>query len=178
MALETDPELAPWAWYAKTHHQYETSIPLLMVVHRDPYNINAGCINYVLNHVFGVAPNSTSQERSRNLLQLLLKKLNKMTQPRKIETSLQTVSDNGSSSPNDYSSLARTPEDGQPWNHWQPEMTYRHGYTHSLPPLSHDMWWPIPIQHGVACGSPVPQHHVYTGPQPEYYGYGPGSGSL
>ena len=145
-----------------------------MYVHREPYSSSAECINHVLDLVFGGAPNLSSRERSRNLLQILLEQLNKMIQPRKITTSQPTVSDNGSSSPNDHSSMVRTPEDGQPWSNWQPEMMYRHGYTHGVAPVSDDVWWPIPVQHGMACGSPVPQHQEYTGPQHEYYGYGTG----
>ena len=144
-----------------------------MLVCRDPYNSSAECMNHVLDLVFGVAPSLSGQERSRNILQRLLEELNNMHQLHKVETSQQTVSDNGSNSPNDQSSMVRTPEDSQPWNHWQPEMMYRHGYTHSLP-LNDEVWWPIPVQHGMACNSPVPQHQVYTGPHPEYYDYGTG----
>ena len=145
-----------------------------MLVCREPYSSCADGINHVLDLVFGVAPILSSRERSRNVLQSILEELNKMSQPRKIKTSQLALSDNGSSSPNDQSSLVRTPEDGQPWNHWQPEMMYRHGYAHSLPPLNDDVWWPIPVQHGMACNSPTPQQQVYTGPHPEYYGFSTG----
>lgn len=178
VALDTDPDLAPWAWYARAFQQYHGSIYLLMEVYREPSTRHADRINQVLDHVFEATPHLSSTERSRNLLQLLAEELDKMTQLRKVKHSQFTVSDNGSSSPNDHTGMAKTPEDGQHWNHWQPEVMYPQAYRHNLPPMSDEGWWPIPVQHGMLCDSTVPEHHGYTGPQHHDYGYGMGSGPM
>ena len=172
MELDTDPELEPWAWYARAHHQYERSIFLLMEVHRDPLSPYANRINRVLDHVFGVYPNVSSRERSRYLLQLLAEEFNKMMQLRKVKVPQLALSDNGSNSPSDHTGMATTPEDGQTWHHWQPEPTYGHGYRRDLPPVSDSMWWPLPVQPGVLCDSTVPHHVEYANPTHDEYCYG------
>ncbi|CAD6586126.1 MAG: hypothetical protein ASARMPRED_002448 [Alectoria sarmentosa] len=178
VALDTDPELAPWAWYARANHQYERSIFLLMDVHRDPYSPHAIRINRILDHVFGTYPNMGSRDRSRKLLQILAEEFNKMTQMRKVKTSQSMTSENGSSSPNDLSGMVSTPEDGQQWSHWQPEVNYSQGYNHDLPPVNGSAWWPmpIPIQPGMLCDPSGSQHDEYTDPQHDEYGYGMGPG--
>lgn len=150
-----------------------------MEIHRDPYSPHADRINRILDHVFGITPSLNNRDRSRNLLQLLAEELDKMTQHRTVKIEPQpTASDTGSSSPNERSGMLKTPEDGQPWNHWQPEVMYRHGYGHDLPPVSDDGWWTIPAQQGLLCESTVPQHDEYSGPQHDDYGYGMGSGPV
>ena len=142
-----------------------------MEVHRDPYGPYADRINHVLDHVFGMIPNLSSDERSKTYLQLLAEEFNKMTQRRKIRNSQLSVSDNGSSSPNDHLSMVKTPEDGQHYNQWHPEVMYRHNYTHDLPPIANDDgWWPIPVQQGMLCNSIVPLH--------DDYGYGMDAGHV
>lgn len=172
--LDTDPELAPWAWYARANHQYERSIFLLMVVYRDPVGPHADRINRVLDHVFGVTPHVGSRERSRNLLQLLVEEINKVTPMRKVKTSQLAMSDNGSSSPNDLSGMVTTPEDTQHWSQWRPGVSYGHVYNNDLPPMSGDGWWQIPVQQGMLCDPSVPEE--YARAQHDDYGYGMGSG--
>ena len=173
--LDTDPELSPWAWYARAHHHYERSIFLLMEVQREPFGPHAERINRVLDHVFGATPMLGSRERSRSILKLLADEFDKMVQLRKIKNSQLTVSDNGSSSPNDHVGVVRTPDEGQQWNHWQPEVMYGQGYKQDLTAVSDDVWWPIPAQPGVFCGPTGPQHDAYVGPQhSDYYGLGSG----
>lgn len=174
VALDTDPALAPWVWDARASHQYHESIYLLMEIYRNPSTLHADRINLVLDHIFGATPNLSSKERSRNILQLLAEELNKMAQLRKVNNSQLTASDTGSSSGDDRSGMVKL-EDNQQWTQWQPEMIYGHGYRHDLPPVSDDVWWPIPVQPGMLCDSPVPQHDGYVGP---HYGYGMGSGPV
>ena len=147
-----------------------------MEVHRDPSSPYANRINRVLDHVFGAAPNLGSRERSRHLLQLLFEEVNKMMQLRKVKIPQLAVSENGSCSPNDHSSMAITPEDGQPWSQWQPEPLYgAHGYRRDLPPVTTDStWWPIPMQPGVLCEPTISHHDDYAHPTHEDYGYGMG----
>ncbi len=175
VALDTDPDLTPWAWYARVHHQYENSIFLLMEVYRDPFSPPGERINRVLDHIFGANPSLSPRDRSRKLLQLLAEELNKMTPSCRVRNPQLTVSENGSSSPSDRSGMVRTPEDSGPWSHWQqPEVMYRHGYPHDLPPVSSDDgWWTMPPpQHGIPCGSTAPPHDGYMSPQQhDYYGY-------
>ena len=174
--LETDPDLAPWAWYARAHHQYEGSIFLLMETYRNPRNPHADRINRVLDHVFGVTPTMSSTERSRNLLQLLVDEIDKLMQFRKVKIPQLAASENGSSSPNDHSGMVSTPEDGQ-WTQWQqPEPMYGHGYRRDLPPVSDSSWWPIPPQQGLLCGSTIPQHDEYMSLHHDDYHYGMGLG--
>ena len=148
-----------------------------MEVYRNPYGPHADRIDSVLDHVFGSSPHLSSRERSRSLLQLLVEGFDKMTQMRKAKNLQLTVSDNGSSSPNDPSNFANTPEDGQPWTPWQPETSYGQAYPHSLPPVTTDGWWPNPIQPGMLCGPAIPEHDEYGIPQHDEYGYPMGSGA-
>ena len=137
-----------------------------MNVHRDPYGHYADRINRVLDHVFEVFPNLSSYERNKIHLEVLAEEFDKMTQRRRARLPQLSISDNGSSSPNDPSGMVKTPEDRQAWNQWQPDAMYRHGYAQDLPPVSGDVWWPIPVQQGVIYNPTVPQH--------DDYGYGIG----
>ena len=147
-----------------------------MEIYRNPLNPYADRINLVLDHVFGNGPNMGSRERSRNLLQLLVDEFDKLMQLRKVKVPQLAVSENGSSSPNDHAGMVSTPEDGQQWNQWQPEVMYGHRYGRDLPPVSDSMWWPMPVPHGMLCGSTVPQHDEYVNAQHEDYGYSMGLG--
>jgi hypothetical protein len=51
--LETDPELAPWAWYAGTYQQYHSLIFLLVELYRTPGLPEADRILAMANYVFG-----------------------------------------------------------------------------------------------------------------------------
>lgn len=149
-----------------------------MEVHRDPYGPHAGRINQIIDHIFGITPSLSSKERNRSLLQLLADEFNKLMQLRKAKNSQLAMSDNGSSSPNDHSSMVKTPDDAPQWSHWQPEAMYGHGYRHDLRPVSDDVWWSVPTQHGMLCNPTVPQHDEYADPRHNDYGYVIGSGPI
>ena len=153
-----------------------------MEIHLHPRSPYAERINAVLSHVFGSFTGMGSGERSRYLLQLLGEEINKMTQMRRFKLPQLIVSDNGSSSPNDHTGMATTPEDGPQWGQWQPEPAYGHGYRRGdLPPVSDGVWWPNPAQTGIPCDSTMPpQHDEYATSSSHHddYGYGLGLGPV
>jgi hypothetical protein len=51
--LDTDPDLAPWVWYASEYHQYHSIINPLMQVCLDAIIPNTDRFMAVVDHVFG-----------------------------------------------------------------------------------------------------------------------------
>jgi len=51
--LDTDPDLAPWAWYSSAYHQYHSVINPLVQVCLDARIPNTDRFMAVLDHVFG-----------------------------------------------------------------------------------------------------------------------------
>ena len=144
-----------------------------MELHRDPLTPYADRISRVLDHIFGpTPPNTDARDRSRGLLQLLVDEFDKLIQLRKVRIpQIATSSDAGSTSSNDHSGMVSTPEDGQTWgSQWssQHEPIYAPSYRRDLPPVSDGgVWWPIPAQQGMLCGST----DAYVGPPHDEYGY-------
>ena len=141
-----------------------------MELHRDPLTPYAERIGRVLDHIFGAAPPHTdSRERSRSLLQLLVDEFDKLIQLRKVRIPQLAISDNGSTSSTDHSGMVSTPEDGQQWSQWpQPEPIYAPTFNRrDLPPVSDGVWWPIPAQQGILCGST----DAYVGTPHDDYSY-------
>ena len=143
-----------------------------MEIYRNPLTPYADRINRVLDHVFGTTPSIDSRERSRNLLQLIVDEFDRLIQVRKVKIPQLAISDNGSTSSNDHSGMVSTPEDNQLWDQWQPEAIYGPSSRRDLPPLTDGMWWPIPAQQGILCGST----DAYVSPPHDDYGYGLGLG--
>lgn len=51
--LETDPDLAPWSWYAGAYHQYHSTLALIIEIHQTPHIPEADRIGAVISHCFG-----------------------------------------------------------------------------------------------------------------------------
>lgn len=140
-ALETAPDLAPWAWYAGAYQQYHQAITLLTEVYRNPYVAYADRINAILDFVFGRAPGLTTIERNRDILRLLAEQFSLYTQLRGVKTvdvppeQRQRLSPNKTTSTTatanaNTSNMARVApspqpvEDYQALYDWQPAMNF------------------------------------------------------
>lgn len=147
-ALETDPDLHPWAWYAGAYQQYHTSVFLLMEILRYPTMPYAERINATLGHVFSRAPNVSTAERNQDILRLLAEGLERMRQARKV--SMQQYSPSVHS--NDVTATAFDPGEAQWMGSWQPEMGFRQEYLRTptlTPETVEDQWWNYPSGHGM-----------------------------
>lgn len=70
-ALEPDPELASWAWYAGAYQQYHTIIFLLIELHLTPGVQEADRIGVMANYVFGASSRLSVRQRSGEILHLI-----------------------------------------------------------------------------------------------------------
>ena len=69
MALETDPDLAPWAWYSGAYHQYHSMLFPLSQVCVNPCLPDAERIMAVADYVFGPASSfSNPQKRAVSIM--------------------------------------------------------------------------------------------------------------
>lgn len=67
--LDTDPDLAPWAWYAGAYHQYHSVLIPLVQICQNPELPNAERFLAAMDHVFGpMGPLSSVQGRAATLV--------------------------------------------------------------------------------------------------------------
>jgi hypothetical protein len=66
--LDTDPDVAHWAWYSGAYHQYHSMIWLLIEVYRKPDLPQAASIMSVADHCFGQSSAQTRQIRCAQIL--------------------------------------------------------------------------------------------------------------
>lgn len=70
--LDTDPDLAPWSWYASAYHQYHSVILPLVQICQTPDIPNAERFLSALDHVFGpLGPPSSTQRRASTLVRAI-----------------------------------------------------------------------------------------------------------
>ncbi|KAI9722031.1 MAG: hypothetical protein M1812_001991 [Candelaria pacifica] len=74
-ALETDPDLAPWAWYAGAYQQYHSLIFLLIELYQTPDLEEADRICAIADYVFGSSSGVSAGQRSGEILRVLKEKL-------------------------------------------------------------------------------------------------------
>ncbi|KAL8366986.1 hypothetical protein RB595_007881 [Gaeumannomyces hyphopodioides] len=75
VALETDPELAHWSWYAGAYHQYHSILFPLVQICVDPDHALADRVMAVADHVFGPSSPSGSQQRAVTILRAVKQNL-------------------------------------------------------------------------------------------------------
>jgi hypothetical protein len=73
--LETEPDLAPWAWYAGAYQQYHSLIWLLIELYQDPDLEEGPRILATADYVFGASWGLIYFDRSREILEALKKNL-------------------------------------------------------------------------------------------------------
>lgn len=67
--LDTDPDLAPWAWYAGAYHQYHSVLVPLVQICQNPALPGAERFLAAMDHVFGPAdPLSSVRGRAATLV--------------------------------------------------------------------------------------------------------------
>ncbi|KIW99932.1 uncharacterized protein Z518_10860 [Rhinocladiella mackenziei CBS 650.93] len=69
--LETDPDLANWAWYAPAYQQYHSILFLLVSIYQTPELPEGDRIMTMIDHVFGPSTVSSGQIRSMTVLKAL-----------------------------------------------------------------------------------------------------------
>ena len=70
--LDTDPDLAPWAWYAGAYHQYHSVLVPLVQICQNPELPNAERFLAAMDHVFGPRdPLSSVQGRATALVRAI-----------------------------------------------------------------------------------------------------------
>ncbi|SPO03251.1 uncharacterized protein DNG_05933 [Cephalotrichum gorgonifer] len=70
--LDTDPDLAPWSWYASAYHQYHSVMIPLIQICQNPDIHNAERFLAAMDHVFGpLSPLSSIQRRATTLLRAI-----------------------------------------------------------------------------------------------------------
>ncbi|KAI9673973.1 MAG: hypothetical protein M1817_002179 [Caeruleum heppii] len=72
--LDTDPSLAPWAWYLGAHQQYHTAFLLLIEVFFNPARPEADRIWACCDYVFETEPDMTRNEKAQVILKDLRNK--------------------------------------------------------------------------------------------------------
>lgn len=90
--METDPELAAWAWYTGSYQQYHSVIPLLVSYYKDPEMPQADRIWDVADHVFGTDPAYPRKEKALAILLAIRDKLEMFVRLKKVRMPLQTKS--------------------------------------------------------------------------------------
>ncbi|KAF2813611.1 uncharacterized protein BDZ99DRAFT_557535 [Mytilinidion resinicola] len=73
--LETDPDLAPWAWYAGAYQQYHSLFSLLMDLYQDPNMADRERILAMADHVFGSSEAMSSHDRCGMVIRTIRDKL-------------------------------------------------------------------------------------------------------
>lgn len=69
--IDTDPDVAQWAWYSGAYHQYHSSLTLLIDLYQNPDLPESGRIMAVLDHVFGQSSAPTPQLRCAQILRAI-----------------------------------------------------------------------------------------------------------
>ena len=69
--LDTDPDVARWAWYSGAYHQFHSILTLLIDLYQNPDLPEAGRINAVMDHVFGQSSAPTPQLRCATILRAI-----------------------------------------------------------------------------------------------------------
>ena len=126
---------------------------MLMEVYQDPSIPRADKINDILDYVFGRFPGQGTRERNRDVLRLLMKKLNdiaSLDQAQRIDAISQsniglTISDQANIIPD-------VPDTSAPWQ-WSPMMDVAGGPgSYASAPSVHD-WTPAPSTYAMSESS-------------------------
>ncbi|KAF2496488.1 hypothetical protein BU16DRAFT_561303 [Lophium mytilinum] len=73
--LETDPDLATWAWYAGAYQQYHSLLALIVDLYQEPDMADRERILAMADHVFGSSEAMSSHERCGMVIRTIRDKL-------------------------------------------------------------------------------------------------------
>ena len=89
IALETKPELAPWAWYKGAFNQYHSALLLLVEVYAYPMRKDAARIWKCLDYIFDIPSHLSPKQKAELVLTDLRDRMEVYHQMRKIKTTNQ-----------------------------------------------------------------------------------------
>ena len=89
IALETKPELAPWAWYKGAFNQYHAALLLLVEVYAYPMRKDAARIWKCLDYIFDIPPHLSPKQKAELVITDLRDRMEVYHQMRKIKTTNQ-----------------------------------------------------------------------------------------
>jgi hypothetical protein len=89
IALETKPELAPWAWYKGAFNQYHSALLLLVEVYAYPMRKDAARIWKCLDYIFDIPPHLSPKQKAELVITDLRDRMEVYHQMRKIKTTNQ-----------------------------------------------------------------------------------------
>ena len=75
ISLETDPRLAPWAWYAAAFQQYHSVLPLVMELYQQPEMDQRDRILALVDYIFGPSYGVPTELRTGTILKAVRKNL-------------------------------------------------------------------------------------------------------
>ncbi|KAH0542946.1 hypothetical protein FGG08_002715 [Glutinoglossum americanum] len=85
IALENDPDLSPWVWYAGAWQQWQTALLMLTDIWGHPNRPEADRIWACLDYVFGGDPHTPRDEKARRIMMELRDKAGKLRSARKLK---------------------------------------------------------------------------------------------
>lgn len=86
IALETKPELAPWAWYRGAFNQYHSALLLLVEVYAYPMRKDAARIWKCLDYIFDIPPHLSPKQKAELVITDLRDRMELYHQMRRIRT--------------------------------------------------------------------------------------------
>jgi hypothetical protein len=89
IALETKPELAPWAWYKGAFNQYHSALLLLVEVYAYPMRKDAARIWKCLDYIFDIPSHLSPKQKAELVITDLRDRMEVYHQMRKIKTTNQ-----------------------------------------------------------------------------------------
>lgn len=85
IALETKPELAPWAWYKGAFNQYHSALLLLVEVYAYPMRKDAARIWKCLDYIFDIPPHLSPKQKAELVITDLRDRMELYHQMRKLK---------------------------------------------------------------------------------------------
>ncbi|RMY06221.1 hypothetical protein D0867_09773 [Hortaea werneckii] len=111
IALETNAELAPWAWYRGAFNQYHSALMLMVEVYAYPMRKDAAKIWKCLDYIFDIPPHLSPKQKAELVITDLRDRMEVYHQMRKLRATTQMEERIGSIS---KSSLQHKAEDTVP----------------------------------------------------------------
>ncbi|TKA32186.1 hypothetical protein B0A50_01434 [Salinomyces thailandicus] len=98
IALETNAELAPWAWYRGAFNQYHSALLLMVEVYAYPMRKDAAKIWTCLDFIFDIPPHLSPKQKAELVITDLRDRMEVYHQMRKLKATTQMEERVGSSS--------------------------------------------------------------------------------
>ena len=89
IALETKPELAPWAWYKGAFNQFHSALLLLVEVYAYPMRKDAARIWTCLDYIFDIPQHLSPKQKAELVITDLRDRMEVYHQMRKVKTTTQ-----------------------------------------------------------------------------------------